>query len=158
MFAVQGADKPIMRLSFCSALFLSLFFGGCGWAGLKETSISQFSRFASARSFTPAQKEDLAALVQDLHNYTVQGAKCNKFREALNRNQTIKDFEEAYNLNSGFIYDEFLTMQATDILKPSMKKSRAVAGQILAAWKQTATAEQIDAIILKARKCYPDHF
>ena len=156
MFAGKGADNQVMRRCF-PVLFLSLFFSGCGWSGIKETSISQFSRIVSARSFSPAQKEDLEALLQTLHNHTVRDEKCSKFQDALDHNQTIQDFEELYNLNRGFMYDEFLTIQAADILKPSMKKSRAIALNILAAWKQTATAEQIDAIILKARKCYPDH-
>lgn len=134
------------------------FFAGCGFSGVnvKEMSITQFSKIMSGRSFTPGQKEDLAGLVQELHDHTRFNERCDKFRKVINQNETLLYFEEHYNLRPGFLYDEFLTLQAADIARPSADKSRTAALHILAAWKQSASTEQIDAIILKTRKCYPD--
>ena len=143
-----------MRPLACIVLFF--LSGACNYSGVKEMSITQFSKIMSGRSFTPEQKEDLGDLVQKLHNHTLLDERCDKFRDVLNRNETVLYFEEHYNLRPGFLYDEFLTLQATDIARPSTDKPRTAALHILASWKQRASIEQIDAIILKTRKCYPD--
>lgn len=158
MFASNTADKLCMKIVFLSLLwvFTGFFFISCSFDSLLGNSLTQLSRAVTSKSFTESQKTDLLELARELHIYTKNDESCSQVRKALDRNETILKLEETHKLKPFFIYDEFLTISIKDVIIPTESKERVAASHILAAWKEEATVEQIEAIILKIRKCYPD--
>ena len=114
------------------------------------------SQAVANRNLTENQKEDLVELAIKLHGYTQNDESCSTVRNALDENETILYLEESYKLEPFFIYNEFLTIDLNDVTISAENKERFVASLILATWKEKATLEQLEAIILKIRKCYPD--
>ena len=138
-------------------ILLAGFQMSCGFfSQLKENSLTHLSKLTSSQTFTEEQQEDLKELIKELHSYTLSDEDCNRVRAALDNNQTILDFEKTFNLRPFFIYDEFLYIETEDLTSSSETAERNAALKILAAWKEHGTTEQLNAIIIKVRKCYPD--
>lgn len=135
---------------------VTFFFVSCSLDSLLGSSLTQLSRAVTSKSFTESQKRDLLDLARELHAYIQNKENCSKIREALDRNETILYLEETHKLNPFFIYDEFLTISLNDVIAPNKSKERVAALSILAAWKEEATVEELEAIILEIRKCYPN--
>lgn len=142
---------------FSSLIFLTIFQIGCNLSQFKEDSLTHFSKLSTSRTFTETQIKDLTELLQTLHSYTVKDEDCGYVRRVLNDNKTILDLEETYKLEPFFIYDELLEINAKDLINIPETLEQEVALKIVTAWKGEATSEQLDAIILKIRKCYPEN-
>ena len=139
--------KPVLLL-FC--ILLSACTGS-----IIETSLTQFSQGSSAGVFTERQSRDLSNLLKDLYRYTYHDESCYDVRNALETNETLYSLERAYDLNPSFIYDEFIEVGLTDTTTNPQDTEKSVFQSILAVWKQQATIEQIENIIFKVRRCYP---
>ena len=144
--------------STLSFALLMAFQTGCNFfSQFREDSLKHFSKISTSRTFTETQIKDLSDLLQTLHSYTVEDEDCGYVRRALDDNKTILDLEKTYELEPFFIYDELLKINAKDLINIPETLEQEVALKIVTAWKGEATSEQLDAIILKIRKCYPEN-
>ena len=139
---------------FC-AIFLWGFLTACNVGSFLEDSLTQFSQGVSKDTFTEQQKTDLSLLLKKLHNYTYNNESCVKVRNALDNNATIHSLEQDHNIKPSFIYDEFIQTDPTEGINIPETKEQAILLSIVALWKEEATMEQIEAIVIKIRKCYP---
>ena len=135
-------------------MFFLAFLTAChiGQGGIPLTQLST----GSDSAFTERQSKDLSELLKKLHQYAFHNESCSQIRDALDSNATLNSLEQAYNLKPYFIYDELVQfINVASVLNSPQTTEESVMQNVLALWKTEARVEQIQAIIVKIRKCYP---
>ncbi len=110
----------------------------------------------SETSFTEEQEISLLRLYQDIGE---AGRDCGKIQLYIEDSEIIAEYEKLYDLKKGFLFDAFMDFEYEKALVSQPKDaSKIVALSVATVWKQTATLEELQAIIDQIRKCYPREY
>lgn len=148
-----------MRLvgSFCFLLLLSSchFDSLSSWFNQQKDSLLTQASQATTSSLTQEDKEELLYLFFDL-----QDAKsCSHVKSHIETNKALRSFEKSFKLPEGFLFDGLINYDhEASLFKVNRSPPETVVFSIVSVWKTEFSLEEIEELINKVVKCYPDEY
>ena len=136
-------------LNSCQADYFSQMFNQ--W---KDYSLTQLASQTTKEVLPEKDKKKLIYLYQDLS----RANNCEEVQSLIEENQILVFFESNMGLNRGFLFDALLNYNYEKSLFMNRNKEQQVAFSIVSVWKTKFSLDQINSLIKKINKCYPDEY
>lgn len=126
------------------------------WFGQqKEDVLTYLASQATEDNLAEEDKENILLLFIDLW----EAKSCSKLRSHIEDNETLRFFEDRYDLPSGFLFDELINYDyETSLTNANRDTAETVVFSVVSVWKTRASVEEIEEVVTKVVKCYPDEY
>ena len=143
-----------MKFVFFAFCFVSLF--SCQWfQQRKDDLLTQLASRATDNKLAEDQQEELLELFVDIRD----AKRCAHVQSHIEENETLQFFEKQFNLPRGFLFDGLISYSyETSLVTVDRSESENVVFSIVSVWKTEASLEEIEQLIEKVKKCYPDEY
>ena len=142
----------LIFLSSCqSPQFLSDWFNR--W---KDSSLTYLASQSTRDSLSEEERKELLYLFGDLLN----AKNCSQVQSYIENNPVVVFFETELDLPKGFLFDVFVNNYSYEAALIQLDRSRSeqAAFSIVSVWKTKISLKDIEYIINKVSKCYPDEY
>ena len=145
---------PYMKLVFFAYCFLIL--SSCQWfQERKDTVLTRLASQATDDKITEDQKRELMVLFVDIRN--AEG--CPYIQSQIEKNKILRYFEEEFDVPTGFLFDGLIDYDYEVSLRTRHRnRVETVVFSIVSVWKTAVSLAEIEGVINKVRKCYPDEY
>ena len=143
-----------MKIVFCIFCFVTLF--SCQWLNQrKDDVLTQLASRTTDNKLSEDQKEELFELFVGIRD----ARRCSHVQSHIEENEALQFFERQFNLPRGFLFDGLISYShETSLVTIDRSASENVVFSIVSVWKTEASLEEIEQLIEKVRKCYPDEY
>ena len=142
----------LIFLSSCqSPQFLSDWFNR--W---KDSSLTYLASQSTSYSLSEEEREELLYLYGDL----LDAKNCSQVQSYIEDNPVIVFFETELDLPKGFLFDVFVNNYSYEasLIQLNRSESEQAAFSTVSVWKTEVSLEDIEYVVNKVSKCYPDEY
>lgn len=144
----QWSRKPdiINRIMPLFLILLGASLTGCSYF---NPLVSELASTSSENFFTPKQQGDMVKLLDGI----LYSEECDELTDAIDSNPTIRDLEDKYEVEEGFLYNEMLHFFTPQYWTRTSQESYLARG-IVTAWLAEKDFASVKFAVEKVQKCY----